>query len=41
MVYIYIAKISKGHNFVKNVGGVTVLYLCILSDGGLYLNKVS
>ena len=38
---IFIGKISKGHNSVKNVGGVTVLFLCILSDGGLYLYKVS
>ena len=32
---IFIAKISKGHNFVKNVGEVTVLFPCISSDGGL------
>ena len=25
---IYIAKISKGHNYVENVVGVTVLFLC-------------
>ena len=25
---IYIAKISKGHNSVENVVGVTVLFLC-------------
>ena len=24
-------KISKGHNSIKNVGGVTVLFLCTLS----------
>ena len=36
-----IRKISKGHNSVKNVGGVSVLVLCTLSDGGLYLYKVS
>ena len=35
------AKISKEHNSVKNVGGVTLLVLCILSDGGLYFYKVS
>ena len=34
-------KISKGHNSVKNVGGVTILFLCTSSDGGLYLKKVS
>ena len=33
---ILIAKISNGHNSVKNVGGVMVLFLCTLSDGGLY-----
>ena len=38
---IFIAKISKGHNSVKNVDGVTVLFLCISSDGGLYFYKVS
>ena len=34
-------KISKGLNSVKNVGGVTVLYLCTSPDGGLYLYKLS
>ena len=34
-------KISKGHNSIKNVGGVTVLVLCTSSDDGLYLYKVS
>ena len=38
---IFIGKISKGHNSIKNVGRVTVLYLCTSSDGGLYLYKVS
>ena len=33
---IFIGKISKGHNFLKNVGGVTVLFLCTSSDDGLY-----
>ena len=37
---VFTGKISKGHNSVKNVGGVTVLFLCTLSNGGLYLNKV-
>ena len=31
---IFIGKISKGHNSVKNIGGVTVLFLCTTSDGG-------
>ena len=31
---IFIGKISKGHNSVKRVGGVTVLVLCTLSDDG-------
>ena len=30
----YIAKISKMHNSVKTVDGVTVLFLCISPDGG-------
>ena len=34
-------KNSKVHNSVKNVDGVTVLFLCTSSDGGFYLNKVS
>ena len=38
---IFIGKISKGPNSIKNVGGVTVLFLCTSSDGGLYLYKVS
>ena len=38
---IFIGKFSKGHNSVKNVGGVTILFLCTLSNDGLYLNKVS
>ena len=38
---IFIGKISKGHNSVENVIGVAVLYLCISTDGGLYLYKVS
>ena len=33
-------KISKGHNSVKNEGGVTVLVLCASPDDGLYVNKV-
>ena len=38
---VLIRKISNGYNSVKNVGGVTVLILCTLSNSGLYLNKVS
>ena len=38
---MFIIKNSKGHNSVKYVGGVTVLFLCTSSDGGLYLYKVS
>ena len=34
-------KIYKGHNFVKKEDGVTILFLCTSSDGGLYLYKVS
>ena len=33
-------KNSKVHDSVKNVDGVTVLFLCTLSDGSLYLYKV-
>ena len=33
--------ISKRHNSVINVDGVTVHFLCISSDGVSYLNKVS
>ena len=36
---IFIGKISKGQNSVKNVDGVTVLVLCTSSDDGLYLYK--
>ena len=32
---------TKGHNSVKNVGGVMVLVLCTSSDDVLYLYKVS
>ena len=34
-------KMSKDHNSVKVVGGVTVLALCTFSDDGLYLYQVS
>ena len=29
---IFTLKFSKGHNSVNNVGGVTVLVFCMLSD---------
>ena len=38
---IFIGKISKGPNSMKNVDEVMVLVLCTLSDGGLYFYKVS
>ena len=38
---IFIGKKLKGHNSVKNVSGVLVLFLCTSSDDGLYLYKVS
>ena len=38
---IFTAKISKRHNSVKNVSGVTVLVLCTSSDCGIYFYKVS
>ena len=38
---IFIGKFSKGHNSVKNVGGVTVLVLYTSSNDGLYLYKGS
>ena len=38
---IFVRKISKGHNFVKNVGGLSLLVLCTSSDDGLYLHQVS
>ena len=40
-VTIFIGKISKGCHSIKNVDGVTVLFLCTSSDSGLYLYKVS
>ena len=33
------AKISKGNNSVKNVGGVTVLVLCTLSEDYFFSTK--
>ena len=37
---ISILKISKGNNSAKNVGGVTVLYLCTSSGHALYFYQV-
>ena len=37
---ISIRKITKGNNSAKNVGGVTVVYLCTSSDHALYFYKV-
>ena len=37
---ISILKITKGNNSAKNVGGVTVVYLCILSGHALYFYQV-
>ena len=34
-------KFSKGHNSVKKIDRVTLLFLCTSSDGDLCLNKVS
>ena len=36
---IFIGKISLGHISVKNVGGVTVVFLSTLFDGGLYVQS--
>ena len=37
---ISIPKITKGNNSAKNVGGVTVFYLCTLSGHALYFYLV-
>ena len=37
----FIHKISEEHNSVKNVDGVSILFLCTSSDGGLFLYKLS
>ena len=34
---IFIGKISKGHNYIKSVSRVTVLFLCTSSDDDLYM----
>ena len=38
---ISIVKFAKGHNSIKNVGGVMVLVLCMSFDDALYWYKVS
>ena len=35
------SQLTKGHNSVNTVDGVTVLYLCTPSDDALYLYQVS
>ena len=37
---ISIWKITKGNNSFKNVGGVTVVYLCMSSGHALYFYQV-
>ena len=37
---ISILKITKGNNSAKNIGGVTVLYLCTSSGHALYFYQV-
>ena len=37
---ISIWKITKGNNYAKNVGGVTVLNLCMSSDNAWYFYQV-
>ena len=37
---ISILKITKGNNSAKNLGGVTVVYLCTLSGQALYFYQV-
>ena len=34
-------QLTKGHNYIKTVGGVMVLVLCTSSDDALYLYQVS
>ena len=38
---ISILKITKGNNSAKNVGGATVVNLCMSSGHALYLGEVS
>ena len=37
---ISILKITKGNNSIKNVGGVTVVYLCTSFGHALYFYQV-
>ena len=37
---ISILTITKGNNSAKNVGGVTIVYLCTLSGHALYLCQI-
>ena len=41
MDIISIVKFAKGHNSVKNVGGVMILSLCTSFDNALYLYQNS
>ena len=41
MDMISLPKITKGNNSEKNVGGVNVINLCMLSGHALYLCRVS
>ena len=36
---ISIRKITKGNNYAKNVGGMTIFKLCMLSGHALYFYK--
>ena len=36
----HILEFTKGHNFIKNEGGVLVLVLCASSDNALYLSYI-
>ena len=38
---IYTLKITKGNNYAKNIGGVTVFNLCTSSGHALYFYQVS
>ena len=37
---ISILKITKGNNSAKNVGGVTIVYLCTSSGHAIYFKQV-
>ena len=41
MVTIFLLKVSKVHNSIKNIDGITVLNPCISFDHALYLFQVS